>query len=67
MSIFAERIKEERKRRKLTQEDIAAQLGITRSAYTLYETGKTQPSLETAVKLADIFQISLDYLTGRYK
>ena len=67
MSIFAERIKEERKRRKLTQEDIAAQLGITRSAYTLYETGKTQPSLETAVKLADIFQISLDYLKGRYK
>lgn len=67
MIIFSERIKEERKRRKLTQEDIAEQLGITRSAYTLYETGKTQPSLETAVKLADIFQVSLDYLTGRYK
>lgn len=67
MIIFSERIKEERKRRKLTQEDIAEQLGITRSAYTLYETGKTQPSLETAVKLADIFQVSLDYLTGCYK
>lgn len=66
MSAFAERIKQERKRRKLTQGDIAKQLNITRSAYTLYETGKSQPSLETAVKIADIFQVSLDYLTGRY-
>jgi len=67
MSIFSERIKEERKKRKLTQGDIAEQLGITRSAYTLYKTGKSLPSLETAVKIADIFQVSLDYLTGRYK
>lgn len=66
MSVFSERIKEERKRRKLTQGDIAKQLNITRSAYTLYETGKSQPYLETAIKIADIFQVSLDYLAGRY-
>jgi transcriptional regulator with XRE-family HTH domain len=66
MSIFPERIKEERKKRKLTQEDMAEKLNITRPAYTMYETGKSQPSLETAVKIADIFQVSLDYLVGRY-
>ena len=67
MFVFAERLKAERKKAKMTQEQVAEKLGVTRVAYTLYETGKTQPSLETAVKLADIFQISLDYLTGRYK
>ena len=67
MSIFSERIKEERKKRKLTQEDMAGKLNITRPAYTMYETGKAQPYLETAVKIAEIFQVSLDYLTGRYK
>ena len=66
MSKFSERLKEERKKAKLTQEDIAKQLGITRSAYTLYETEKTQPSIETATKLADILKVSLDYLVGRY-
>lgn len=66
MSIFSSRIREERKKAKLTQEDMAKQLGITRAAYTLYETDKTQPSLETATKIAEILRTSLDYLTGRY-
>ena len=67
MTTFSERIKQERKKAKLTQEEAAKQLGITRAAYTLYETGKTQPSLETAKKLADLYKVSLDYLTGRYQ
>jgi transcriptional regulator with XRE-family HTH domain len=66
MSVFSERLKEERKKAKLTQEEVAKQLGITRSAYTLYETDKTQPSLDTAVKLANLFKTSVDYLIGRY-
>ena len=66
MSTFSNRIREERKKAKLTQEDMAKQLGITRAAYTLYETDKTQPSLETATKIAEILRTSLDYLTGRY-
>lgn len=66
MSKFSERLKDERKKARLTQEDVAKMLGITRPAYTQYETGKTQPSLETAAKLADIFKVSVDYLIGRY-
>lgn len=66
MSVFSERLKAERKKAKLTQAEIAKQLGITRSAYTLYETDRTQPSLETAAKLADILKVSVDYLIGRY-
>jgi transcriptional regulator with XRE-family HTH domain len=66
MSTFSKRLITERKKLGLTQEQIAKQLGITRSAYTYYETNKTQPSLETAIKLADVMKVSLDYLVGRY-
>ncbi len=66
MSIFSTRIREERKKAKLTQEDMAKQLNITRAAYALYETDKTQPNIETATKIAEILKTSLDYLTGRY-
>lgn len=65
MSILSDRLKEERKKAGLTQEEVAEYLGITRPAYTQYETDKTQPSLETAGKLADLYKISVDYLMGR--
>ena len=67
MSTFAERLKKERVKAKLTQEEVAEYLGITRPAYTQYETEKTQPSVETTAKLADLYKISIDYLVGRYK
>ena len=66
MSIFSDRLKAERTKANLTQEEVAKELGVTRPAYTQYETGKTQPSLETAAKLADLFKTSVDYLIGRY-
>lgn len=65
MSELSKRLKEERKKAGLTQEEVADYLGITRPAYTQYETDKTQPSLETAGKLADLYKISVDYLMGR--
>ena len=66
MSIFSDRLKEERKKAKITQVQMAKKLNITRPAYTQYETGKTQPSLENAKKIADILKISLDYLKVLY-
>lgn len=66
MSIFSERLKECRKQAKLTQEDIAKQLNISRGAYAQYENEMTQPSLQTLIKIADILKTSVDYLLGRY-
>ena len=65
MTELSKRLKEERKKAGLTQEEIAKYLGITRPAYTQYETDKTVPSLETVGKLADLYKISVDYLMGR--
>lgn len=66
IKILATRLKEERKKVGLTQKQIADQLGITREAYTMYETEKTTPTLETLKKIADLYKTSVDYLIGRY-
>ena len=47
------------------QEDAARQIGIAYSTYRRYEQGGTVPDLLTASKLADFFEVSLDFLAGR--
>ncbi len=44
----------------MTQAEIASFLGITRSAYTYYETGKTEPSLTSIVLLSKIYNVTTD-------
>jgi len=65
MSIFADRIKECRKNINKTQSDVAHALGITESGYQKYELGNNEPKMETLNKLADYFDVSIDYLMGR--
>lgn len=60
-------LKQERKKRNLTQQQVADILHIGRTAYGLYETGTNTPTLENLLKLADLYKVSLDYLTGRYQ
>ncbi len=59
------RLKEIRKTAKLTQNDIANVLGITREAYGMYESGKRQISLKVLDDLAQYYNVSIDYLVGR--
>jgi len=46
----------------LPQSEIAKRLGITRSAYTYYETGRSEPSISSLIILASFYEISLDDL-----
>lgn len=46
----------------LTQQQVADELHIDRSTYAYYETGKTTPSIFTLMKLAVLFQVSIDYI-----
>ncbi len=48
---------------KMTQKQVAEFLNIDRSTYSYYETGKTQPNVDTLVKLCCIFDVSMDVLT----
>lgn len=65
MSIFSERLKETRQKRNCTQKNVADYLGIAERAYQNYEYGNREPNLGTLVKLADYFEVSLDFLSGR--
>lgn len=60
-----ERLRELRLQMGKTQQEIAAMLCISSSAYSLYETGKRQLNYENMLALADYFDVSLDYLFGR--
>ena len=62
---LSERMQELRKRQNKTQKEIAEYLGITLRTYQYYEGGGHRPDLETVVALADLFDVTVDYLIGR--
>ncbi len=62
---FSERIKELRKKKHITQKQVAAELGIRYTAYQAYEYGKSEPNLDHLLQLADLFHVTLDELLGR--
>lgn len=62
MTCFAARLKQLRKQRGMTQTEVAAAIGVTRSVVSLYETEMRQPSPGMIVALARLYGVSTDYL-----
>ncbi|WP_433958886.1 helix-turn-helix domain-containing protein [Cytobacillus horneckiae] len=60
--MLGDRLKILRSERKLTQEELASKIGVTRGTYAHYEINKRQPDYDTLIKLADFFEVSTDYL-----
>lgn len=60
-------LKELREDKGLNQIDLAEILNVSRQTISGYETGTIEPPFSTLVKLADIYNCSLDYLAGRTK
>jgi len=60
-----ERVALWRKKKKLTQEELAVKVNVTKAAISNYENGHSTPSNETLVALADALNIDTDYLLGR--
>lgn len=56
------KFKELRKERNLSQLDLTKQLKIARTTYNGYETGRSEPDLQTLCQIADFYGVSLDYL-----
>ena len=65
MTSFTNRLVQLRKKRGLTQQQIADLVNVNRVTYTNWEKGKREPSFENLVKLADLLEVSLDSFFGR--
>lgn len=63
--MFPQRLRALRKEKGLTQQNMAEFLGLTRQGYAKYENNQSEPDNETLQKLADYFDVSIDYLLGR--
>ena len=59
------RIKDLREDMDLRQSDLARETGIDQRTISNYETGKTAPDAYALIKLADFFNVSIEYLVGR--
>lgn len=53
-----------RKMKKLSQEQVAEAVGVSRQAYTRWERGETVPDIKSCVALADLYEVSLDELVN---
>ncbi len=65
MSKFHLRLRELRMSRKISQQKLSEQLGISKSSINMYERGEREPGLDLLEAIADFFNVDLDYLTGK--
>jgi len=59
------RLRDLREDKDLRQIDVAKATGIDQKTLSNYETGKTAPDMYSLIRLADFFNVSIDYLVGR--
>ena len=59
------RLKELRKKKGISQLRLATELNTTQNTISRYETGEREPGIAELIKIADYFNISVDYLIGR--
>ena len=61
---FGNKLKELRTQNNMTQQQVAAQIGVSKSVISYYELQERIPSPEILLKLASVFHVSTDYLLG---
>ena len=62
--MFANRLKEIRKEKNMTQVQLAEVLGVSKGTVAMWEIGKRQSNFETLNALSDIFDKKIDYILG---
>ena len=63
--MIGQRIRDLRKQKRMSQTELAKSAGVSQTTVTAWETGKAEPSSSAVAKLADIFNVTTDYLLGR--
>lgn len=64
MTKFPERLRQLREERGVSQAAVSKEMGVSRYAVYSYEKGKTEPTLDGLVVLANYFDVTADYLLG---
>lgn len=62
--MLGQRLRQLRRQRRKTQEEVARALGLKRARYSHYENGRNEPDAELLQKMAAYFDVSVDYLLG---
>lgn len=65
LPILSVRIKELRKERKWSQKELGEKVDVSESFISKVESGKKQPSREVTTKIAEVFNVTTDFLLGR--
>ena len=65
MATYSNRIRELRKAKSLSQDQLAEKLNVTKQAISQYERGVRKPSVPLLEALCDFFNVSSDYLLGK--
>lgn len=63
--MIGQRIRDLRKQKRMSQTELAKSAGVSQTTVTAWETGKAEPSSSAVANLADIFNVTTDYLLGR--
>jgi len=64
LMLFGTRLLNTRKKKKMSQDELAKTIGVHAPVIGRYERDEVKPSIETATKIAKALEVSLDYLTG---
>ena len=63
--MFSKRLRNLRENKGYNQEELGSLLGLSTSTIGMYEQGRRQPDNETLLRIAEIFDVSIDYLLGK--
>ena len=63
--MIGKKIRDLRKQKRMSQTELAKSAGVSQTTVTAWETGKAEPSSSAVARLADIFNVTTDYLLGR--
>lgn len=65
MNTFSQRLKGLREKSDLSQSQLSSRLNIAKSTLAMYEIGQREPNFDTVIRIANFFDVSVDYLIGR--
>ena len=65
--LYALKLGELRTKANKSQQELSEIIGVAQTTYAGYENGKREPDIQTLIKIADYYKVSVDYIIGRYK